>query len=369
MTQIAAPVTPEPARPAKIRAPDIAWLTVWSRAVIAPAWRRAVAAWLGCAIVAAVLFGQTGMQPRDLTGLALHNPGVGLALAGTWLLIFAPVARAIVRAAPAAYLASLPHDPRLSRTLAAIALVALQLPWLALWITGEGLAGLAVVLAMTIAIAGLASWRPPSVRARFPAWRDPGRALRAIHLRALRRRAGDALIRGAGLALLAGAMAGLVIRNNKLTGETAGVLGAGLIAVIVIPAQIGTALVTLGAHRETAWLAASLGIAPRTRTAALVYAIAIVHLAATVIAIGAATAIGGVHGWLPPIALATALGTALGEARALLVHEDSPQVAANVVVSSVAVGGAAVVCLATLDAAGAIAMPAIGGFLLLTRSP
>src|SRR5262249_43050805 len=53
------------------------WADVWTRAVILPAWRRAVAVWVGCAIVAVVLFGPTGMQPEDLTHLALHHVGVG----------------------------------------------------------------------------------------------------------------------------------------------------------------------------------------------------------------------------------------------------------------------------------------------------
>jgi hypothetical protein len=100
------------------------WLGVWTRVVVVPAWRRALAAWLGLAIVAAVVFGPTAMHPSDLTGLALHDPGVGLALGVTWLLVFVPTARVIVRAAPAAYLGSLPGDPRAARLVAAGALVA-----------------------------------------------------------------------------------------------------------------------------------------------------------------------------------------------------------------------------------------------------
>lgn len=347
----------------------VRWIEVWARAVVVPAWRRATAAWFGCGIVAAVVFGSAGMRASDLTGLALYDPGVGIVLAATWLLVFAPTARAIVRAAPAAYLASLPGDPRTARFVAVLALVGLQLPWVALWILGEGLIGGAVVVATTAVVVALASWRPPSVRARFPAWRRDGEALRSIHVRALRRRAGDALVRGAGLAVLAGAAGGLVVRNNQLTGETAGVLATSIIAVVLVPAQVGAALVTLGAHRETAWPAAAFGIARRTRIVALVYAIAVVHLAAAAIAVLAAMIVSGPNGWLPVLALGVALGTSLGEARAMLVYEDSPTVAARVVVGAIVVAAIAVVCLAVLGAAGAIAMIAIGAFALLTVAP
>jgi hypothetical protein len=341
------------------------WTSVWTRAVILPASQRAGAAMLGCGIVAAVVFGPTAMRPADLTGLALHVPVFGAVLAVTWLLVFVPTARMIVRAAPAAYLESLPGNPRAARAVAAAALIVLQLPWVVLWIWGEGWLGAAIILANTALIVAIARWRPPRVRARFPAWRREGQALRAIHLRALRRRAGDALVRGAGLAVLAGAAGGLLVRNNQLTGESAGVLGASVIVVMLIPAQIGAALVTLGAHRETGWVAQSLGIAPRTRIAALVFAIAIVHLVAAAIAVIAAIAVAGAQPWLPVLALAVALGTSLGEARAMLLAEGSPMVAVRVVVGAVTVAAIAVVCLALLGAAGAVAILAVSAVALL----
>src|SRR5215813_11400041 len=84
------------------------WIAVWTRAVIGPAYRRAGAVWIGTAIAAAVVFGPTGLTPRDLTALALGNAGVGIVLAATWFLMFVPVARLVVRAEPAAYLRALP---------------------------------------------------------------------------------------------------------------------------------------------------------------------------------------------------------------------------------------------------------------------
>ena len=331
-----------------------------------PAWRRAVAAWIGCGIVAAVVFGPTGMHANDLTGLALHDPGVGVVLGATWLLVFVPTARVLVRAAPAHYLYSLPGDPRGARLVAALALIGLQLPWLVLWTVGEHLLGLAIVLAMTAVIAGLARWRPPALRARRCAWRHGGEALRAVHLRALARRAGDALVRGAGLSVLAGAAAGLLVRNNQLDGEPAGVLGASIIAIVAIPAQIGASLVTLGAYRETAWIAAAFGIAPRTRITALVFAIAIVHLGAAAIAVGAATVVAGPSPWLAVLVAAVALATSLTEARAVVTGAASPAAAARLVVGAIVTAALAVVSLAVLDAAGALAILAIGACSLLT---
>jgi len=344
---------------------ELRWLGVWTRAVVVPAWRRALAAWIGCAIVAAVVFGPTAMHPADATGLALHNLGAGLVLGVTWLLVFLPTARVLVRAEPAAFLASLPGAPRRARLVTAGALIGLQLPWLALWTLGEGPRGVAIVVANTAVIAGLARWRPPRPGARLPAWRRSGQALRAIHLRALGRRAGDALVRGVGLAVLAGAAAGLLVRNNQISGEAAGVLGASVIAIALVPAQVAPALVTLEAYRETAWLAQALGIAPRTRIGALVIVIALVHLAAAAIAAAAAMAIAGVNLWLAILALGVALGTSLGEARTLLAGADAPAVAARVVIGAIVFAALAVVSLATLDAAGAIAIVALGAGALL----
>jgi len=349
--------------------PDLRWLVVWTRAVVGPAVRRADAAWLGCAIVAAVLFGPTGLRPSDLTGLALHDPGVGVVLGAIWLLVYLPIARCIVRATPGAYLRSLPGAPRGALAMSIAALIGLQLPWLALWVLGDGLRGFAIVVATTLLIVALAAWHPPVLNARPPAWRRPGQALRSVHLRALRRRAGDALMRGAGLAVLAGVAAGLPVRNNHLTGESAGVLGASLLAIVLVPAQLGVALVTLGAHRETAWLAASSGITPRTRVAALVYAIGTVNLAATAIGVTAAMIVAGAEPWLAAIAFGVAVGTTLGQARMMVASEASPSAPARVVVGTIAVVALAVVCLAVLGAAGTLAILALGTVALLRVLP
>jgi hypothetical protein len=332
------------------------WLDVWTRAVIVPAWRRAAAVWVGAALVAALTFGPNAMQPSDLTGLALHHVTVGGVLAVTWLLVFVPTARLLIRGDGASYLRSLPGPALAPRAIAGAALIVLQLPWLLLWTSGEGALGLAVVFGETLVIVVLARWRPPVLRPAWPSWRTDNTALRAIHLRALRRRAGDALVRGAGLAFLAGAAAGLFVRNNDLVDADAATVGASVMAVVLVPAEVGVLLVILATHRSTAWLAQSLGISRAARVAAVVYAIAVVQLAATAIAIGAAILVGepdrSTIAWLAGTAVVVAISSSLGCARVLLAAEESPTVASRVVVGSTAIASLVVLCLGLFGEAG-----------------
>lgn len=239
------------------------WLGVFVRAVVIPAARRASSAWLGCAVIAGLAFGKNGVSPRDVTLLAQNNLAIGAALAVTWGLIYLPAARVLVRADGAVYLRALPAPRITPLVVGGVALVGLQLPWLALWTIGAGLRGLAIVVGLTVLVAAVAAWRP-RLPARAPAWRSPLGALAGIHLRALGRRAGDALLRGAGFALLAGAVAGLFVRNNGLAGQAAAVMAASVLAIVLVPAQVGP-LVTLDeSHRATRWLASTARTRPRS---------------------------------------------------------------------------------------------------------
>jgi hypothetical protein len=322
---------------------------VWTRAVIVPAWRRAAAVWVGSALVAALIFGKNSMQPSDLTWLALNNASVGAVLGFTWLLVFVPTARLLIRGEGASYLRSLPGPALAPRLIAVAALFVLQLPWLLLWTIGEGRVGLVVVIAETCVIVVLASWKPPVMKAKWPGWRTDGTALRSVHLRALRRRAGDALVRGAGLAILAGAAAGLFVHNNDLVETDAAIVGAAVMAVVLVPAEVGVLLVILTTHRQTAWLSASLGVSQATRISSVVYAIAVVQLAATAIALGALTLVAEPDHltllWIAGTSLAVAAGSALGCTRVLLAAEESPTAASRVVVGSTGVAALAVLCL------------------------
>ena len=361
----------------------MSWLGAFVRAVVVPAGRRAASAWLGCAIVAGMLFGGNGIQPRDLTRLAQNNLAIGAVLATTWTLIYLPAARVLVRADGALFLRSLPAPRLLPSLVVGAALIALQLPWLALWVIGAGVRGLAIVVALTVVIALVAAWRP-RMPARAPAWRSASSALRSIHLRALVRRAGDALLRGAGLAILAGAVGGLFVRNNELHGAPAGVMGASVIAIVLVPAQVGPLLTLLESHRAQAWLAQSLGITPGTRTRALLVVVALVHVAATVLALVAFSVIAHASPHVMFASLVVALGAALGSTRALIGGADSgrtdraaadssryetsrdmSQAAARAVGSSILVAAAAVVALGVRGLTGLAAFLATMLLVLL----
>jgi hypothetical protein len=265
---------------------SLMYLAVWSRAVIAPAWRRAVAVWVGAGIAGGIIFGPTGMRPHELTRFALGVPAVGALLAITWVLVFVPTARLLVRADTAGYLRSLPGPRGSPVVVGAIALVGLQLPWLALWVVGDGARGLAIVLGLTVLIVGIALWRPRVRRARWPRWSHGRQALRGVYMRALRRRASDALIRGVGLAILGGLVAALVVRNNVLSGRDAAVLGCAVIQILLVPAAAGALLPLFDAHRQSGWLASSLGISPASRVIALATVVAGVYIAGALVAIG-----------------------------------------------------------------------------------
>jgi hypothetical protein len=339
------------------RAPRSSW--VWTRAIVAPAARRALPVWIGTGIVAGVIFGPTGMRPRDLTNLALGAPLAGLVVVATWLLLFVPTARVIVRAEAARYLRSLPSARWPVVAIAITALIGLQLPWLALWLLGAGPLGAVVVGLVTILASGVAWWRfaPPKTGALR--WRGPIAALFGIYARALRRRAVDVLLRAAGLAVLAGIAAGLFGRNNELAPREAGVLATAAIAVVLTPGWAGTLLPPIETHRDSAWLAASTGISEQARTAALAAIVVAIYLATGAVA-GIAATIVEPSAWTIPLVLACALGQALVATRAMIRAERSQAMTARVVVGAIVASAIAVVALGALGATGALAMLAIG---------
>jgi hypothetical protein len=351
-------------------------LFVWIRAVVAPAWRRVTAVWLGAGIGGGVVFGPTGMHPHDLTRLALGVPAIGIGLALTWLLVYLPTARLLVRADGAAYLRSLPGSRWGPPLIAGVALVALQLPWLALWVLGDGLRGFLIVCALTLAIAALAALRPRVYRVRWPRWSNDRVALRGVYVRALRRRAGDAVVRGVGLAILAGLVAALFVHNNALVDEDAAVLGSGALAILLVPGSVGALLPLVEAQRQTGWLATSLGMSRAARIGVVTSVVVAIYLGTTLIALVAATlalatlfgaAAASTLAWLAGIALTTSLGIALFAARGLL-RAEPDVVGASVRVAVGAIVGAAlaVVVLGWLGVLGAGALVAVGACAVLT---
>jgi hypothetical protein len=328
------------------------------RAVIAPALRRALPVWLGTGIVAAVIFGGTGMAPRDLTGLALRTPGVAVGLGLTWALLFVPVARLLVRADATRFLRSLPHARWVPRVVAGSALLALQLPWLALWIVGEGGLGGALAVAFTpiIAVVARGHAKPPR---GAPVWRGPVTALLGVYLRALRRRASDAVLRLAGLALLAGATAGLFVRNNALEPAAASVLATSVIVVVLVPGWAGALLSIVEAHAQSRWLASSLGASDRTRIGVLGLAIGIVYVGGMALALGLAALVAR-DAWVVPVGLAASPGLAMVVTRGALWAGRSTTPAAKLALATVLGSSLAVVLLGWLGPVGVIALATAG---------
>jgi hypothetical protein len=341
--------------------------------VIVPAARRAGAVWAGAAIVGAILFGPTGLRPHDLTSMALHVPGVGAVLAATWILLFVPAARVIVRADGASYLRALPGPRALPHVIAALALVALQMPWLALWLAGDGARGAAIVVALTVPIVAIAAWRPRPPRAKWPAWRGASRALAGVYARALRRRAGDAIVRGVGLAVLAGLAGALLASNNQLEGWHAATLATGAIVIVLVPGWAGLLLPLADVHRASAWLVATLGISEAARVAVLALVIALVYVAGAAIAVSAAAVVLGdaaTIAWLAATALGAAAGTGLVATR-LLLWADRSQVAraVRVAVGAVLASAACVLVLGLLGVTAGVALVAAGVLAIATVKP
>ena len=352
------------------------WLGVFVRAVVWPASRRAGSAWVGSAVIGGFAFGGNAMHPRDVTKLATNNLAIGAVLATTWLLVFLPVARILVRAEAAAYLRSLPA-PRLEPTLVVgAALVGLQLPWVVLWVLGDQVRGLGIVGALTIVIVLLARWRP-RVLARAPAWRSTTRAFAGMYVRALARRAGDALFRAAGLAVLAGCVGGLFVRNNHLEGAAAASMGACTIAMLLVPAQVGPLVVLHDAHRASAWLAMSLGLSRARRTFVLALAILGVNLVAVAIALVTFAIVAAPNGYVMLAAIVIAIGSALACSRALAAADTSSpslsvddgshtsKAAMRAVTAAILVGALAILAMALFGLAGLVVFLATIVLLLL----
>jgi hypothetical protein len=345
------------------------WMRVWARAVIAPATRRAQGAWFGAVLVGGIVFGPNGIPPHELTELAWRVPAVGVVLAATWLLLALPSARTLVRAEGARYLRSLPGPRTAPRVASAVALLFVQGPWLALWWVGDRLRGLGVVGVMSVLLAVVAAWQPAPRRARTPRWRSAGPGLRGVYVRALRRRAGDALVRGAGLAVLAGLAAGLVVRNNALDAGDGARVGTAAIAVVLVPGWAGALLPLLDAHRATGWLATTLGVSEPRRRGELAVVVAAVYVAGALIAATASAALVDLAtaGAIAGASVTAALATALVATRGLL-WADRSELGRGLrtAVGAIVATAMCVLALTLLGLAGIVALAAFGVLVVLT---
>lgn len=303
----------------------------------------AIPLYLGLLLALPVLFGGNGMRAADVTRVALASPAVALGLLAAWLLLTAPVARAVVDLPATFALRALPVPREHFVVVTGVHLAAIHLPWVVLWARGEGpaaglsaaataagahglilarsarpaeiAAGVALLAAaarpglvtLPLAIGGAAlgvaaAWRRAPERASrgrrgaLPAW--PPAALAASLLRAARRAEPGVILRGALLAALGGLAAPLVARGHDLDvtrdAGAARALSLEIAAFSLGIAGSGVAAAALRAEQAQAWILDAAGVGGELRAAALALATA-----------AAGAALGLAHGALAALGLGT----------------------------------------------------------------
>jgi hypothetical protein len=338
---------------------SLALARVWARVVGAAAARRAIPVWAGLGVVAAIVFGGTGMHAGDVTMMARGEPVVGAGLMLLWLILVAPVGAAMIEPRATAWLRALPGRRAVRGAVTAAIAIAVQGPWILLWGLGVGPlagAGAGVLAAVLMIVVARVRW---PFAARSPRWRGPVRALVGVHVRALVRTRGPAIARGLAWAGCGGATAGLIVRGNQL--DAAGALAAILLAVaIAAPMGLaGLAAPVAESDRAIAWAIVAVPAGARAAAQAIVLAIVGAALAAALV--GAASLVGAAP--LAAIAAAPALGAGLGAASARLGAWATAGAVTDGTRVVIGMTAAAVMTTAAIGALGAwaIAVVAAGG--------
>lgn len=347
-----------------------AQLAALARVLTATAARRVAPVlaplYFGLFVIGSVLFAPNALRAVDVTSAAIASPVIALGLLGAWLLVTMPAARAAIELPSTFLLRALPV-PRWQFLLVSGAhLIAIELPWIALWARGEGLAAAAAAGATAAGAHGLllarsarsaeiaaaalllawsarpgvapplaaaasaaaasigvaAAWRRAPERAtrrrslRLPA--SAPAALAATHLLAIRRTDAAALGRGLLLAALGGLAAPLAARGHDLDAPASvSALSLGIAAGTLSIACSGIAGAALRAERAQAWLLDATGaggalrvIAASGATAAGGAALGLIHGAMASAGLGAGLSSAGLAARLA--GLGAALGAALG---------------------------------------------------------
>jgi hypothetical protein len=286
---------------------------VLTRTAGLPALLRAVPAYAVLALAASILFSPNGMRAVDLLRLVASSPATAASLWSGWILLTVPAARALFETSETFFLRSLPVPPWHFWLVHAAHLLALQGPWMLLWLRGEGLVAalaagviagaaaalvvarprdardlLAAALLLVAAFASLpaairlglglaagalaipAAWtRAASRGVRRGRSRVGGSAATALllaHAVILARRDASTLLRG-GLAVLIGAVVfAFVVRNNGP--DAAGHEATLALFAAALPLAIatgGVAAKTLETERRLEWLLLSTGASARLR--------------------------------------------------------------------------------------------------------
>ncbi|MCE9577095.1 MAG: hypothetical protein K8W52_28365 [Deltaproteobacteria bacterium] len=283
-----------------------AWPGIWLRLVGAAAARRAVPVWAGVAIAAGVVFGGTGMQAHDATRIARGEPAAGAAMAAMWLVLTAPIGAAMRTAAPG-WLRALPGSRATPWIVIAAIALAVQWPWALLWIAGEGpIVGAIATTAAAIAMVVVGGIRWP-MRTRAPRWRTAVGALAGVHVRAIVRRRGAALVRALAWAMLAGAMAGMIAVSNDL--DDGGLAATLVAAALAVPLGLaGLVAPVVESDLAARWIA---GVGRAQQIAAQAVALAAIGAALGLIVAAAGALVAGavvVDGVLGAAAVGAGLG-------------------------------------------------------------
>lgn len=276
---------------------------------------RAIPLFLGVAVASAIVFSPNGLDPRDVARMAASSPWLRAALWAAWLLASVPLAGVLLRDRRADVLRTLPMSVALPSVASAAWLLALQAPWVALWLRGAGvLVGLraavlgfgltvllatraraafetlllaaclaavgfdvappaALALAPLVALAAHRAWlRAPERPSASTSWvRGPAPAALAIahHLRLIRSER-FAAVRGFFVAALGGALAAVGARNTDRAGTTELVpFVLAVLAPALVVAASGVAAPLLDADAALDVVLRSAGATRRLRLGAL----------------------------------------------------------------------------------------------------
>lgn len=292
--------------------------------------------YFGIAIACAVLFGPNALEAKTVTRAMDSSPLLALGLFSAWIVLGLPIARAALDLPHTFVLRSLPVPRWHFLAITGAHLTVVELPWIALFARGEGLAGAALgagaaVGAHCLLIAREARWvsflsafavvfavaAPLPITARLipatfaavaslsAAWRRaPERVARRIpipfpkkpkaaalalsYLVSIRR--GDPAVFGRALLFtaLGGAITPLIARGYDVTSAGAlSRLSLGIAAGLVAVSTSGVASAVLRAERRSRWLLDSMGIGGAARSSA-----------ATGAAAACGAALGALHGAL-----------------------------------------------------------------------
>jgi hypothetical protein len=276
--------------------------------------------YFGLGIACAVLFGPNALEAKSVTRSMSSSPVLALGLFGAWILLGLPIARAALDIPPTFFLRALPVPRWQFLAITGAHLAVVELPWIALFARGEGLAGalfgatsaagahclliaretgavaLASATAVLLAIAAplpmparfalaavsaipslAAAWRRAPERAsrrtkikiRIPLPRRATAALALSYLIAIRRGDPAVFARAVLFTALGGAATPLIARGYDITSaQGLSALSLGIAAGFVAVSVSGIAGAVLRAERRSRWLLDAMGIGGGSRAGA-----------------------------------------------------------------------------------------------------